>query len=161
MTDFPESTAESPVVAKHELKNATAKFAAVLSVFGLSGAGIAGAAAQDAEEGTARPQLEMQQVQPRGMELQNRQVMPGDRVMPEQIRGVPEQHVQLLNTALETGDSRAALERVGGMDLNARQREAFLSISREEWATLRRVRDRLGPIEQAADCTGTCGGFIY
>lgn len=142
----------SPVVAKRDLKSATAKFATVLAAFGLAGSGLAASGAQDYQ----RPELRTEDLQVRTDELRNRAVMPGDNVS-----AVSPQLRRLLDTAIETGSAREALERAGDVELTGEQREALLSVSEREWAALREVRGRLQPLQPLADCHGSCGGFIY
>lgn len=155
MTTTLQPNSSNPVVAKRSLKSATAKFATVMAVFGLAGTGLS-AQAQAPGERTYEP---VQMQRPQVQQLERHQVTNPDNMMRQQ--GVSEAFLALFDAALETGDSRAALERVRGLELTAEQREAFLSIDREEWAMLRDARRRLRPMERAADCTGTCGGFIY
>lgn len=118
--------------SRRDLLSATAKLSAFIAAVGLTGTGLSGGAEADTKAPIGRAPA-MQKVRKRALPAIQKQEMK-----------------LLLNDALRTGDSRAALARRKNLRLSPRQQTALMQISKQEWAALRSAQSKLRAFDDLA-----------
>ncbi|MFP3943525.1 MAG: hypothetical protein ACLFWF_06515 [Alphaproteobacteria bacterium] len=127
---------DGDVKSRRELLAATAKLSAFLGAMGLAGASLNSATAARAEP-SSRPT----KVFPKVEMKRNQELLPA--VQQRELKG-------LLRDAMRSGDTQAALKRHPKLKLNRRQETALKRMTRQDWASLRRLQAKLAPLEDLA-----------